>query len=976
MASKSQEKHDRDYSRQNLTEIPHEALKDRHLDAINLSYNCLTNFGALSFLQWNYLTKLFIRDIGLTAFPINILVLSNLELLHIANNHIELPNGISRLEKLKNLQACYCELKDLPSDFGSLHNLEKLDISHNCFKTFPEQSLCCKKLTFLDMGHNQLVALPRDIKSLEHLETLRAQNNNLACLPGTIGKLRHLIEINCSRNELKDLPDEICNLSKLRRLYISFNKIEHLPDKFHLLQIKDLGIDGDRQDTHKGKIERRQLRDPLIARCNSAPDITNRLLKRDKETTTKKDRQSIFILGEAFAGKSSYIRSSLKGRANPTDEGDRTEFANQHTKLITLPSGREVVLMYTDFGGHPVYQYAYRLFLSMIGICILMFNAETYGVDFQRHVGRWLHKIKNTLPNAIVFLVGSHSDKVSPEKRNTVEAHVKRHTLRFKEGSPLNVNDKIHFISSTDFTGIDELDNAVLDTIEKRQSLSKKPRGDRWFYVDHLLKVDFSGRLYVTLDEVKKMYSRKIGWQKWLFKGLGDLLEQLQSWGAIVYFPYHQSPLKDYVFPSHYTLVSVLALVVNHDMNTKLSKIADSEIYKGSKLTTEMWKKEVKDLREMGILSTKLLRCLLDVGGYKDVQEDVVFEILKEIRAASQCTENSLYLPYFITKTKDENFNEFWNIIPRPNELQLTVEFHFLSEVPDLFILLAKCYIQKHEHAFSRDRRMDWVTGLLTKVSDMTVMIEKKATQEDECQSIFELSVRRRINGRQTGKDLMAMWKFTRQAVEYFTTCQEEHCDIFLVCPGCILNQRRDLEKIKKHKWDNLPCDLSNVSSTFPCCQDLPNTVVPACVFYPELLDPDTSEEYEMHRELLEEFLPGLKRHSSLASTVSERSQSSTYQTNITVNQIGGNNKVETRPSFQVGDLTSEYEDDAFLTSQPGEVSAPKCIMSASQLGEASASQDKTPTSLQGGESTSQQRGATSLDEKLDPSVCMTDLKL
>lgn len=66
------------------------------------------------------------------AIPPGIANLTNLEILNLANNHIEeLPVSISSMPKLRILNVSINRLSSLPRGFGAFPMLEVLDLSYN-----------------------------------------------------------------------------------------------------------------------------------------------------------------------------------------------------------------------------------------------------------------------------------------------------------------------------------------------------------------------------------------------------------------------------------------------------------------------------------------------------------------------------------------------------------------------------------------------------------------------------------------------------------------------------------------------------------------------------------------------------------------------------------------------------------------------------------------------------------------------------
>ncbi|KAK6160268.1 hypothetical protein DH2020_003649 [Rehmannia glutinosa] len=176
--------------------------------------------------------------------------------------HEVIPDSISGLQKLEELNVSSNLLETLPDAIGLLINLKILDVSGNKLKKLPESIAGCRSLIELDASFNNLMFLPTNIGyGLVNLQKFSVQLNNLRAfpnsicemqslrnldahfnaihgLPHAIGRLTNLEVLNMSSNfnDLTEVPETIGDLINLRELDLSNNQIRALPETIYQLQ--------------------------------------------------------------------------------------------------------------------------------------------------------------------------------------------------------------------------------------------------------------------------------------------------------------------------------------------------------------------------------------------------------------------------------------------------------------------------------------------------------------------------------------------------------------------------------------------------------------------------------------------------------------------------------------------------------------------------------------------------------------------
>ncbi|XP_025832396.1 ras suppressor protein 1-like isoform X1 [Agrilus planipennis] len=186
------------FSMLNITRLTlsHNKIKCKYLNNSTSSYYCCisNNFSAV---------------------PPGLANLTNLEILNLANNHLEeLPLSLSSMPKLRILNLSFNRLYGLPRGFGAFPILEVLDLTYNNLneKNLPGNFFMIETLRALYMGDNDFEYIPADIKNLKNLQILVLRENDLIELPKEIGELTRLRELHIQGNRLTILPPEFGNL--------------------------------------------------------------------------------------------------------------------------------------------------------------------------------------------------------------------------------------------------------------------------------------------------------------------------------------------------------------------------------------------------------------------------------------------------------------------------------------------------------------------------------------------------------------------------------------------------------------------------------------------------------------------------------------------------------------------------------------------------------------------------------------------
>lgn len=148
-----------------------------------------------------------LKDIGLDAFPKEILACENLQVMDLSQNQIaNVPDELGNLKKLTHLNLSFNPLVELPTTLGELVNLRKLELRNG-----------------------DLVDLPTGLGQLKSLSSLRLDRNHLTSLPEELGACTQLIELTLSENQLETLPTSSGQLLKLHSIDLSSNSYTTFP---------------------------------------------------------------------------------------------------------------------------------------------------------------------------------------------------------------------------------------------------------------------------------------------------------------------------------------------------------------------------------------------------------------------------------------------------------------------------------------------------------------------------------------------------------------------------------------------------------------------------------------------------------------------------------------------------------------------------------------------------------------------------
>ncbi|OAC98396.1 hypothetical protein MUCCIDRAFT_121844, partial [Mucor lusitanicus CBS 277.49] len=193
-----------DISRNKLTRLPSQIGQLEHLRILNATSN------------------------QLTEIPKELLALKDLQVLTLSQNQIkEIPEDMPRLlPRLVTFRIAANAITSLPSRLDFWIHMRHLQLGSvyggNRLVELPDSITEMPALEELDVSYNQLRMLPHDLE-LQTLHVLNVCSNQLDFVPKSIARCYQLKSLNLSKNHLTSLPADLVNLRKLELLDISEN---------------------------------------------------------------------------------------------------------------------------------------------------------------------------------------------------------------------------------------------------------------------------------------------------------------------------------------------------------------------------------------------------------------------------------------------------------------------------------------------------------------------------------------------------------------------------------------------------------------------------------------------------------------------------------------------------------------------------------------------------------------------------------
>ncbi|KAI8345372.1 hypothetical protein BD560DRAFT_411658 [Blakeslea trispora] len=218
-----------DISRNQLSRLPHQIRHLTQLRVLNMTSNQLIEIPP-ELYALHGLEVLVLSQNKIQLIPEDMPQrLPNLITLRLAANQIsQLPEKLGYWQKMRHLQLGSVfggnRLVQLPDSITRMSVLEELDVSYNQLKSLPHD-LVIDSLQVLNVSHNQLDFIPKSITQCRQLKSLNVSKNHLTTLPADLIQLNRLELLDISENLLCIMPAEILEQMQSTNLLITGNPL-------------------------------------------------------------------------------------------------------------------------------------------------------------------------------------------------------------------------------------------------------------------------------------------------------------------------------------------------------------------------------------------------------------------------------------------------------------------------------------------------------------------------------------------------------------------------------------------------------------------------------------------------------------------------------------------------------------------------------------------------------------------------------
>ncbi|KAL7866235.1 hypothetical protein SRHO_G00114820 [Serrasalmus rhombeus] len=195
-------------SKNRLTDVPPEVVHLVSLETLNLYHNCIRSIPD-SIISLQSLTSLNISRNQLSVLPACVCGLP-LRVLNASNNKLNaLPESLSQLSSLMELDVSCNEVTALPRHIGRLKALRELNVRRNLICVLPED-LADLPLVKFDFSCNKVSTIPVCYRKMTQLQSLQLENNPLQsppaqiCIKGKVHIFKYLMMEACRGDKMPD----------------------------------------------------------------------------------------------------------------------------------------------------------------------------------------------------------------------------------------------------------------------------------------------------------------------------------------------------------------------------------------------------------------------------------------------------------------------------------------------------------------------------------------------------------------------------------------------------------------------------------------------------------------------------------------------------------------------------------------------------------------------------------------------------
>ncbi|XP_078576567.1 uncharacterized protein LOC144862150 [Branchiostoma floridae x Branchiostoma japonicum] len=426
------------------------------------------------------------------------------------------------------------------------------------------------------------------------------------------------------------------------------------------------------------------------------------------------------ILGQTEAGKTSLLNCMMKGQGHVETETNRTIGVD----VITYHDTKNNVKyeMY-DFGGHQIYHFTHRFFLTRQALHILNVDLPGYkSEEFQERVGTWLTSVTSHVFNPAILVVGTKVDLFPPDKAEEMIAAACSSIQRDIQAAESKIQTKLNEEIQLCQKAVDTADGGIDltepfygltkdDILAKKESLEKlldgRPKGLLNVQVIPVSSKTFQG-IEALCDKMAEMVKDErlfpvarqklpTSWTK-LSKNIKtsgrpylhvrdcqdvgaaagmkesdvlNALSYLHVTGQILFYN-HIRGMEDLVFPDPTIILTLFKQIFRHDLPAYLDSIAESL----SEHTRAQFAEDRTSFLKTGRASDSFMKNLL---GDNIATFNSLLPLMKHF---GLCYSGSVIFPTELPAAQPDEVARCWpEVVPSGGE-EISVTIEYSQEPP------------------------------------------------------------------------------------------------------------------------------------------------------------------------------------------------------------------------------------------------------------------------------------------------------
>lgn len=318
------------------------------------------------------LTRLHLDGTSISVLPSSLARLQQLRSVSIAHTKVDSIDQLVELACLRTLDVRGAALSALPDRITDLEYLEDLDLSETDLVKMPSGVGKLQSLRYLGLsGLQKLAELPSGLFELTGLQRLTLSGTQLASIPPEIERLQGLIVLDLSSMGLSSVPPAVFMLGNLRLLNLSSNRLRELPPeiiKCQLAMTWSVGKPPEGLLLMGNPVESPPYE--VLRRGRSAVEAYFRSLRTEQKAI---DEVKVLLVGDGGCGKTSLVKRLL-GR--PFDKDEPTTHGIRIEEHVLDYSNRRIKARVWDFGGQEIMHATHQFFLSKRSAYILVVDGR------------------------------------------------------------------------------------------------------------------------------------------------------------------------------------------------------------------------------------------------------------------------------------------------------------------------------------------------------------------------------------------------------------------------------------------------------------------------------------------------------------------------------------------------------------------------------------------------------------------------